>query len=56
MVNEDYFSQVWLVKLGFYYRVAGADVGGSVGEVSLDETLDYVEEDSFAVAVVLVGF
>lgn len=46
MKDEDYFGEIRFVECGFDDRVTGTDVNICVCEVSLDETLNYVEQNS----------
>ena len=44
--DEDHFGEVGLVEGGFNDAVATSNVGGCIGEVSLDKALDHVEENA----------
>lgn len=49
--NEDNLFEGGGLEGLFEDEAAGANVGGAVAEVALDEALDEVEEDAFAVGM-----
>ena len=49
MQDEDDFSEIGVVDVGLYDAVAISDVLRCVGEVALDEALEYVKENAVSV-------
>ena len=46
MEDEDYFGETGVVEVRLYDAVAVANVLSCVGEITLDEALEDVEEDA----------